>query len=111
MSAGALHVEASKLLSSPKMALRVKELRGKLEKKALWTREMSVQALVQAYKVAKEGNSSSGMTGAVKELNAMHGYNEPTKIEMEAKVKTTHKLDHRKLTPEAREAILNALRP
>jgi len=82
MSAGALHVEASKLLDNPKVSLRVQELRGKLSAKALWTREMSVQALVSAYKIAKGKDNASGMTGAIKELNAMHGFNEPTKHEL-----------------------------
>ena len=82
MSAGALHVEASKLLDNPKVSLRVQELKGKLTAKALWTREMSVQALVSAYKIAKGKDNASGMTGAIKELNAMHGFNEPTKHEL-----------------------------
>lgn len=103
MSAGALHVEASKLLDHPKVALRVQELRGKLATKALWTREMSVQALVQAYRVAKEGNSATGMTGAVKELNAMHGYNEPTRHEVIAAVTT---IDAKKLSSEARRELM-----
>ena len=37
---------------------------------------MSVKALVQAY---REG-SGSVKVAAVKELNAMHGYNEPAKL-------------------------------
>ena len=103
MSMGALHVEASKLLDNPKVALRVQELRGKLANKALWTREMSVQALVQAYKVAKEVNSATGMTGAVKELNAMHGYNEPTRHEVIAAVTT---IDAKKLSSQARRELM-----
>jgi hypothetical protein len=86
MGEGALHVEASKLMDNPKITLRLSELRGKLEKKALWTREMSVQALAQAYKVAQGQNNASGMTGAVKELNAMHGFNAP--VEISATVKS-----------------------
>lgn len=82
MSDGALHVEASKLMDNPKIALRLSELRGKLEKKALWTREMSVSALVKAYRVAESQTNASGMTGAIKELNMMHGYNEPTKHDL-----------------------------
>ncbi len=81
-----MHVEASKLMDNPKITLRLSELRGKLEKKALWTREMSVQALAQAYKVAQGQNNASGMTGAVKELNAMHGFNAP--VEISATVKS-----------------------
>jgi hypothetical protein len=39
---------------------------------------MSVKALVQAY---KEGNGSVKVS-AVKELNAMHGFNAPQKIDL-----------------------------
>lgn len=70
---------ASKVMANPEVAHRVAELKEKLENKALWSREMSVHALVQAYKVAKEQTSATGMTGAVKELNAMHGFNAPQK--------------------------------
>ena len=78
MKDGGIYREASLLLSNPKVAQRVKELKEGLTQKALWTREMSVRALVQAY---KEGNASAKVA-AVKELNAMHGYNEPQKIDL-----------------------------
>lgn len=73
---------ASKVIAKPEVAHRVKELKAKLEEKAIWTREMSVKALVQAYKVAQVQNSSTGMAGAIKELNAMHGYNAPKQVEL-----------------------------
>ena len=73
---------ASKLMAHPDVTQRVQELRGKLEEKAIWTREMSVKALVQAYKVAQVQNSATGMAGAIKELNAMHGYNAPKQVEL-----------------------------
>lgn len=82
MKDSSIHVNASKLLADAKVAQRVAELRAKLSAKALWTREMSVQALVSAYKIAKGKDNASGMTGAIKELNAMHGFNEPTKHEL-----------------------------
>jgi hypothetical protein len=77
---------ASRLMADSKVSARVQELRAKLENKALWTREMSVKALVSAYKIAQGANSASGMTGAVKELNAMHGFNAP--VEISATVKS-----------------------
>lgn len=43
---------------------------------------MSVNALINAYQVAERGDNPSAMTGAVKELNAMHGYNEPSKLDI-----------------------------
>jgi hypothetical protein len=77
-----IHDEASDLMRHPEIAPRVAYLKEQLGEKALWTREMSVQALVSAYKIAKGKDNASGMTGAIKELNAMHGFNEPTKHEL-----------------------------
>ena len=67
---------ASKLMKNSKVAARIAELRESVQEKQLWSREMSVKALVQAY---REG-SGSVKVAAVKELNAMHGYNEPAKL-------------------------------
>ena len=69
---------ASRLMTDSKVLARVDELRGKLEKKELWTREMSVKALIGAY---KEGNPTAKIA-AVKELNSMHGFNEPVRLDV-----------------------------
>lgn len=82
MKAETIHKRASELMSDGEVAGRVAELKAELAKKAIWTREMSVKALVQAYKVAQVQNSSTGMSGAIKELNAMHGYNAPKQVEL-----------------------------
>jgi hypothetical protein len=76
---------ASKLMSNTKIAARVGELKAQLQSKQLWSREMSVKALVQAY---KEGNGSVKVS-AVKELNAMHGYNAPQKIDLNGELNIT----------------------
>jgi len=67
---------ASKLMKNSKVTARIAELKSEVQEKQLWSREMSVKALVQAY---REG-SGSVKVAAVKELNAMHGYNEPAKL-------------------------------
>ena len=82
MKADTVYKRASELMLDGAITGRVQELRGKLEEKAIWTREMSVKALVQAYKVAQVQNNASGMSGAIKELNAMHGYNAPKQVEL-----------------------------
>jgi len=64
------------LMNNGKVKARIAELRESVQEKQLWSREMSVKALVQAY---REG-SGSVKVAAVKELNAMHGYNEPSKV-------------------------------
>lgn len=80
MKENSVYVQASKLMKNPKIAQRVADLRFEVQEKQLWTREMSVKGLVTAYKVANKAANASGMTGAIKELNAMHGYNEPAKL-------------------------------
>jgi len=88
MKAETIHKRASELMGNGYVTGRVKELKAKLAEKALWTREMSVQALVGAYKIAKDSGNAAGMTGAVKELNAMHGYNEPLKVKVDGELVT-----------------------
>lgn len=81
MKQDTIHVKASELMASGKVAVRVAELKGELARKQLWTREKSVKALINAYNVAERQSQSGAMTAAVKELNAMHGYNEPVRID------------------------------
>ena len=76
MKENSVYVNASKLMKNAKVTQRIAELRSEVQEKQLWSREMSVKALVQAY---REG-SGSVKVAAVKELNAMHGYNEPAKV-------------------------------
>ena len=71
-----IYSKASVLMKNGKVMERIRELRSEVQEKQLWSREMSVKALVQAY---REG-SGSVKVAAVKELNAMHGYNEPAKV-------------------------------
>ncbi len=89
-----IHKRASELMTNGEVAGRVAELKEKLVTKALWTREMSVKALVSAYKVAQGANNSSGMTGAVKELNAMHGFNEPSKLDITGGLNNVNRVEY-----------------
>ena len=76
MKDNTIYPHASKLMKNDKVRIRIAELRESVQEKQLWSREMSVKALVAAY---REG-SGSVKVAAVKELNAMHGYNEPAKL-------------------------------
>ena len=77
-----IHNEASILMQSREIAMRVAQLREQLSAKALWTREMSVAALQD---VLYNPDKQSDKIAAVKELNLMHGYNEPIKHEVTGK--------------------------
>jgi phage terminase small subunit len=69
-SEGSIYVQASNLMKNSKVALRVDELKSQVVEKQLWSREMSVKGLIQAYRVAQDAKTSTGMTAVVKELNA-----------------------------------------
>ena len=76
MKDSTVYPKASRMMKEGKISARIDELKAQVVEKQLWSREMSVKALVQAY---REG-SGAVKVSAVKELNAMHGYNEPAKL-------------------------------
>ena len=80
MKDSTVYSKASILMSDGKIRARVDKLKSMVVEKQLWTREMSVKGLIQAYRIAQDAKTSTGMTAAVKELNVMHGFNEPTKL-------------------------------
>lgn len=78
MKPAAIYVNASKLAADTKVSLRVAELRESLSKKALWTREKAVQALI----AETQGDKAADRISALKALNDMHGYNAPIKSDV-----------------------------
>jgi hypothetical protein len=62
------------------VAAMIADLKARAEQGVVWTREMAMTALLDTYKLARDQNHAQGATGALKELNAMYGYNEATKI-------------------------------
>ena len=71
---------ASRLSANSNVLARVKELQKTLENKALWTREDSINKLKEAFEIA---DKTTDIVAVTKELNAMHGYNAPVKMEIE----------------------------
>ena len=69
-----VNVSASKLLSDPKVSLRVRELRKQLEKTALWNREESFKVLAAIARGEDEDARTGDRINAVKEINRMHGW-------------------------------------
>jgi hypothetical protein len=84
MKDNVIYARASELMKNGKVTDRIKGLRSEVQDKQLWSREMSVKALVQAY---REGTGSVKVA-AVKELNVMHGFNEPTKLSISGNLLT-----------------------
>lgn len=69
---------AYKLMGHADISARIEQIRAELAEKGIWTREQSAKALIG---VVQAPDKASDIVSAVKELNAMHGYNEPTKID------------------------------
>ena len=73
-------VNASKLMANANISQRVDSLKDDLAKLALWTREDSVNTL---RKIANDEEAKNGdKVSAVKELNSMHGFNAPVKLDV-----------------------------
>lgn len=80
MKAETIHNNAYKLMNDNEVAARVTELKAALATKALWSRERSVQALAN---IADGSEAKANeIVAAIKELNLMHGFNAPTKVEL-----------------------------
>jgi phage terminase small subunit len=79
MKTETIHKRASELMSDGEVSGRVQELRAKLSAKALWSREKSVEALLN---VMGNPDRQTDIIAAVKELNAMHGFNAPQKVDL-----------------------------
>lgn len=73
----AVYSKASELMRHGGVAGRVAEFHDQLSEQGLWSREMAVLALLEAYTAALGGCNPSGMIAAIKELNVMHGFNTP----------------------------------
>lgn len=73
---------ASRLMKDPKVSARVAFLREALAEKAIWTREDSARVLSEIALGHDEQGKTSDRVAAVKELNAMHGFNAAIKTEL-----------------------------
>ena len=73
-------VKAYEVAKNGDVAAMIEDLKRRAEEGIVWTRQMAMTALLDTYHMAKDQNHATGATGALKELNAMYGYNEATKI-------------------------------
>lgn len=78
MKPDVVNVKASQLAAVGKVAVRLAELKQSLSEKSEWTRLDSVTALRNIVEGSEVKHSD--ITGAVKVLNEMHGYNAPREI-------------------------------
>jgi len=97
--------KASELAASVKVSERIDTLKERLSEKQLWTREESVEALKKVLATESHG----ALVSAVKELNAMHGFNQPTKLDVNLGGEV--ELNTSKMSDEALAEMLNAAKP
>src|SRR5690625_7779544 len=100
--------KASRLAAKDTVRARVNGLRAELAEKQLRSREQSVKALIHAYKTADQQGQANAMTGAVKELNAMHGFDAPQQIEISGPGGGPVKTISQEMTPEEAAAAYAA---
>jgi len=67
---------ACKLLANTKIASRIQEIQGRILEKLVWEKQHSLQILAGIAR--DESARTTERIAAVKELNAMHGYNAPS---------------------------------
>jgi phage terminase small subunit len=70
---------ASRLMADSKVSARLSDIRSQLAAKHLWTRAQSVEVLSG---IAEAGEKDADRVRAVSELNAMHGYDAPQKLDI-----------------------------
>lgn len=80
---GTIWTASSMLMRLPEVASRVAQLRAKIEKKALWTREDSIRTMMA---VISDPDNKQSIINAVKVINDMHGFNAPIKQDIAANV-------------------------
>ncbi|MGA9046321.1 terminase small subunit [Sulfuricurvum sp.] len=80
MKPESINRKATELMQNGNITARIGELRNELVKSGIWSREDSVKKLKEALSIA---DKATDIVSVVKELNAMHGYNAPQKIEVE----------------------------
>ena len=77
-----VQANACRLMANSKIKARVFALRDAYTQSALWTREMSVKALIDAIELAQSQGNASSMVSAIKELNAMYGLYAPKQLDI-----------------------------
>jgi hypothetical protein len=100
---------ASAVAKNSKVAARVLHLKAAIAEKQLWTREQSVKALITAAQMGQDNGKPAELVAAIKELNAMHGFNHAHKVELTGKDGSPIQTATTVLTPAAAKAAAQAL--
>lgn len=106
--ADSVHQKASVMAADVKVRSRIDQIRKEVAEKILWSREESALTLKKI--AIDESYKGSERISAVKELNAMFGYNSPVKIDHTSTDGTMSPvgLDVSKLSEQTMKELLNA---
>ena len=80
MKQESIAVNASKTLARANVSLMVSEMRKELAERSMWEREDSVRVLA-AIATEDQDAPHAARVSAIKEINAMFGYNAPAKVD------------------------------
>jgi phage terminase small subunit len=69
---------AHEINGKSEIAARIKQLKEQLSERQLWSREDSIKKLIEVMSDARPND----VIAAIKELNNMHGFDAPSKIEL-----------------------------
>ena len=86
-----IHQAASTVMANINVSSRVAELKRQLADKELWTREDSIQAMIEIIKDHDSHNSCK--INAVKVINDMQGFNAATKTQVSGTITHENALD------------------
>ncbi|MGW8157396.1 MAG: terminase small subunit [Desulfoprunum sp.] len=78
MSPKTVNEASCRLLANGKIAARIKEIQDRILNELVWEKQHSLQILAGIAR--DESARATERIAAVKELNAMHGYNAPAKV-------------------------------
>lgn len=71
------------LMKKPDIVMQIEEMRTETRKVSLVTRERSIEGLLESIEHARMVNDPSAMIRGWQELNRMHGFHAPTKLEVD----------------------------
>ncbi len=74
----ALHNRAHELAKNSDVLVRIEEMKTEIIQQIKWNRELAIMMLIE---IVHTATKDSDKIKAIRELNLMHGYNEPVKID------------------------------
>ena len=84
MTDRSVHQKSFELLQNGEVTVKINSIKSELAKRELWSREDSINKLKEALDLADRPND---IVAVIKELNNMHGFAAPKKVEYEGEMR------------------------